>query len=663
MLIHAAATLWSPPLSFRDRRAQRAIFRTPTRTVSFAHPWVSPRLARLPSAYIPPMRTLIAAAAILFSAHAALAQVEQNTHEPKQVKVDAPIQSVTLYREGAMVTRTCALPDELGDFEFRIDGLPNMLDQSVVSARITGAKLLDVRIESKVTAADASTSPELRDAIAQLERAQRRMELVALHEAKLNDQHALINAIAQKTATESAKDFGSKSLDPAALSGQLAFIDDAREKLIDQRTMLDSEKRAASSEVTALTAKVASLGGKRFMERWAIVTVGKSARGAATLALSYLVGGASWDPDYAIRATDAGDDAIDTLSVEFDARVFQKTGEDWNDVALSFSTAEPTRRPAPPEIPSEFVDVRSPAQPMQFGGADKSRRPMGGAGGDAAPKEKAPSAGGDYGFTGGLGSGGGDAFGIAKDDADGAAEALSVRLAEEFADAGSEGGAVVNYTLPRKASVPSDSSRRAKVRIASIELKPNFSHVARPIVDPTVYLRASARNTSAYRLVEGRARIYVGEDSVGEAQFPTVPPGAEVEFWLGGDPRITAKRVLVSKDSKEQGVFGKDAVVTWSWRVDLTSAAAGSTRIELDDRMPVSRNEQIKVTLVDPSAPLSTDAKYLKNERLRGILRWDIDMPGVGKDGKPSEKSISWTVRRAHAVGVDVATDIVERAD
>ena len=605
------------------------------------------------------LRIALLAAFVGISASLASAQDDR-----KQVKVDAPIQSVTLYREGAMVTRACALPDELGDFEFRIDGLPNMLDESVVSARITGAKLLDVRIESKVTAADASTSPELRDAIAQLERAQRRMELVALHEAKLNDQNALINAIAQKTATESAKDFGSKSLDPAALAGQVAFIDDAREKLIDKRTMLDSEKRAASSEVTALTAKVASLGGKRFVERWAIVTVGKSARGAATLALSYLVGGASWDPDYAIRATDAGDDAIDTLSVEFDARVFQKTGEDWNDVALSFSTAEPTRRPAPPEIPSEFVDVRSPAQPMQFGGADKLRLPMGGAGGDAAPKEKAPSAGGDYGFTGGLGGGGGgDAFGIAKDDADGAAEALSVRLAEEFADAGSEGGAVVNYTLPRKASVPSDSSRRAKVRIASIELKPNFSHVARPIVDPTVYLRASARNTSAYRLVAGRARIYVGEDSVGEAQFPTVPPGAEVEFWLGGDPRISTKRTLVSKDAKEQGVFGKDAVVTWSWRVDITSAAAGSTRIELDDRMPVSRNEQIKVTLVDPSAPLSSEDKYLKNDRLRGILRWDIDMPGIGKDGKPSTKSISWTVRRAHAVGVDVATDIVERAE
>jgi hypothetical protein len=104
--------------------------------------------------------------------------------------------------------------------------------------------------------------------------------------------------------------------------------------------------------------------------------------------------------------------------------------------------------------------------------------------------------------------------------------------------------------------VPSDSSRRAKVRIASIELKPNFSHVARPIVDPTVYLRASARNTSAYRLVAGRARIYVGEDSVGEAQFPTVPPGAEVEFWLGGDPRIKLRgapnddRKLVASEAR-----------------------------------------------------------------------------------------------------------------
>ncbi|MFN9078858.1 MAG: hypothetical protein ACK5WX_15735, partial [bacterium] len=58
--------------------------------------------------------------------------------------------------------------------------------------------------------------------------------------------------------------------------------------------------------------------------------------------------------------------------------------------------------------------------------------------------------------------------------------------------------------------------------------------------------------------------------------------------------------------------------------------------------------------LKDLSMPLSTDAKYLADDRPRGILRWSFPMPGIGKDGKPSMKSISWTVRQAVPAGTRV---------
>ena len=213
---------------------------------------------------------------------------------------------------------------------------------------------------------------------------------------------------------------------------------------------------------------------------------------------------------------------------------------------------------------------------------------------------------------------------------------------------------MVSYQLPRKVGIPSDSSRSRTQRVATIELDAAFSHVARPIVDPTVYLRAKARNTSSYRLIEGPARLFVGDDSVGEAVLPDIIPGVEVSFWLGGDPRIESKRVLVSQSTKEEGVFGKSSVTTWNWRIDLTSAAPGMSSIEVADRIPVSRDEKIRVELRDLSTPLSTDEEYLRNERTRGILRWVLDMPGIGKDGKPSQRAISWTVRESHATEVEV---------
>jgi hypothetical protein len=569
--------------------------------------------------------------------------------------VDAPVTAVTLYRSGAMITHSAALPAEQGTFELRIEGLPASIVEDSLSARVKGAKLLDVRFDFKMTPTDAATNPELRQAIASLEDTRREGEALALHSARLADQNALLNAIAAKTATESAQDFGSKSLEPEALARQVAFLNDARKGLIDERTALDRRIRENGMQAAALTDRVARLGGQSTVVRAAVVAIGKAQPGAGSVEVQYLVSNAAWSPDYAIRARDTGDDATDALTVEFNAVISQSTGTDWNDVAVTLSTAEPERRPAPPEISPEFLSVREPVKgkmdAARPGARDAYNR------GDKLAEMSdqvpgSPTGGGG----GGMGTGGGFTGGLfgGSDSDGGEAISLGIKLERAYADAEAAGGAVVSYQLPRKVGIPSDSSRSRTQRVATIELDAAFSHVARPIVDPTVYLRAKARNTSSYRLIEGPARLFVGDDSVGEAVLPDIIPGVEVSFWLGGDPRIESKRVLVSQSTKEEGVFGKSSVTTWNWRIDLTSAAPGMSSIEVADRIPVSRDEKIRVELRDLSTPLSTDEEYLRNERTRGILRWVLDMPGIGKDGKPSQRAISWTVRESHATEIEV---------
>ena len=571
----------------------------------------------------------------------ALAQSDSTLPDATQLTLIAPMSAVTLYTERAMVTRSCALPNEQGIFEIRIEGLPKSIDGASLSARVEGGKLIDVRYESVVTAVNAATNPELLEASKLLEESQRLASTQALRMTKISDQNALLNAIASKTATETAKDFGSASLDPVALAKQVMYLDEARERLITARIELEAQAKTTSDLVYALTAKVKALGGQSKVARNAVVSVGKSSIGSATLWIHYLVDSAMWAPEYAVRALDTGDDSTDALTIEYNAVITQASGEDWSDVALTLSTAQPTRNPAPPSIQAVFVDVfvePAPADTWSKGG---------GAGLKIEPGLDRFAAG----------SGGGGIIGNAGEDPtrmDENLERFGVELEKNFADAQAEGSVVVNYALPRKVSIPSDGARTQTKRIATVDLKPEFSHAARPIVDETVYLRAKTRNTSAYRFLEGTARLFVGDDSVGVTEFPTVSVGADMTFWLGGDPRITVARALVSQDSKEEGVFGKETVTTWKWRVDFTSSAQGSARIELTDRIPVSRNAEIKIELKDLSMPLSTDAEYLKAERPRGMLQWLIDMNGLTKDGKPSKQSISWTVRRAQAKGVEI---------
>jgi hypothetical protein len=46
-----------------------------------------------------------------------------------------------------------------------------------------------------------------------------------------------------------------------------------------------------------------------------------------------------------------------------------------------------------------------------------------------------------------------------------------------YADAEAVGGAIVNYTIPRKVTIPTDDSRTRSQRVASFDLKPEFTHV------------------------------------------------------------------------------------------------------------------------------------------------------------------------------------------
>ncbi len=597
-------------------------------------------------------------AALILSAPTSLALAQDGaTVAPlsEVVRTSAPIQGVTLYQGRALISRAATAPTREGLFEIRFENLPSSLEsdslQATIAAPQGGAKLLDVRYEEIVTPTNVSNNPHLREAITALDAAKRDSERMAMQMTLINDQYALFNSIAQKTATESAKDFGSKSLDPQALAAQVAFLAKARNDLIDARMQLDAQMRANTLTLAALQDKVSALGGQSTCERTAIVTVGKSSIAAAEVTLRYLVRDASWAPRYAIRADIEGNE----LTIEYDAQIRQATGEDWSSVMLTLSSAQPTQRAAPYEVTPVYLDVfvAPPTGGMTmesgFAGVDKS---------DTAAYFRhaaEPASAGEkmLGITGKPG-GYGDP---AEMPASAPVENAAYKALYDDASA-TRSGTVVLFPIPRATSVPSDGTRTQKLRIATIVTKPAFTYVARPLVESAVYLKAVAANTSNYQLLAGDATVFLGGDSVGSTQLPDLAAGSEMTFWLGTDRRLDAKRVLVKKETVQQGVFSKTDLTRWDYRIDLTSTDDRAVSIEVVDRMPVSRNEQIKVDLHNDlkagGVALATDAKYLADEKPQGILKWVVELPAAHEAGKPATRSILWSVLVSTAK--DVAT-------
>jgi len=566
----------------------------------------------------------------------------------ESVKASPSVVAVTLYQGRAMVSRVAEVPGAEGTFEIRFEGLPAALEssslQATVAAPLGGAKLLDVRYDEKVTLTNVTNNPELAAAIKSLNEAQRIAERLGLEMTAISDRYAFLAAIRTKTATETAKELGTQALVPEALAKQMAFIDGEQSKLIADRVALDAQTRATTDAINTLQATVNALGGQSKVERTAIVSVGKSSSASSTVTLRYLVRDAGWSPRYAVRAdVDAG-----ALVVEYDAEIRQATGEDWKDVDLVLSTAQPTQRAAPADVSAFYVDVYvpPPASPAMAYGVGEIDRSAGMAGEKGANLERAWREDARKSGKPGIPGAGGRAsdpmsFG------DAPAENLAFKALYEDV-AASRSGTVVSFPIPRATTIASDATRTRKLRIATVETKPAFVHVARPLIESAVYLKAVAANASSYQFLAGPATVFLGGDSVGSTSLPDLAVGAEMTFWLGTDRRIEAKRVIVKKDSGEKGVFGKSDVTQWDYRIDLTSTDTKPVTVEVMDRMPVSRNEQIKIELKNDikqgGAALASDAKYVADEQPQGILKWIVQIPAAKIAGTPATKSIAWSV-------------------
>ncbi|MFM7052503.1 MAG: DUF4139 domain-containing protein [Planctomycetota bacterium] len=488
-----------------------------------------------------------------------------------------------------------------------------------------GGKLLEVKTETVVRPAPTSDNPRVREALAAVEAA--RQKLLDAERRVQNNLAAqkTIDSIAAKAASDATQAMGA-SLDPEKLRGQLAFIEAERERLTAAALAMKIEVRDAAGAVAAAEAALNAAGGAPPIERFALVTMVAPQAADVPVSVTYLVANASWAPTYVVR----GDPDAGTPSLEFDANIVQATGEDWSEVALTLSTSRPTRAANPREIPPAYVDILQPVEE-----ADMPKAVPGAAA--RMDTDMRPRA---------MASEGGEAMARGK------------RLAEMASDASVGGtGPAIEFVLPRTFTAASDQQAERRTRVATIEARPSYALVARPLVDSDVYLRARFRNETSYLLLAGAAHMYLGADSIGQASLAATAPGGEIELWFGREPRVTVKRELVAKTAGESGVFTKSKAVDRAYRISLVNTLPRAVDVEVWDRVPVSRNKDVEITMSEVAPALATDEKFVRDSRPQGLLKWVLSLPARadGKDARPT--AISWKTRTVWPQDQSIAGD------
>ena len=506
------------------------------------------------------------------------------TVEMEPINANASVSGVTLYRGRAAVTRTTELDLEAGGWSVFFRDLPSSATLDSVQASVHG--------DAKLVAVDTTSFPLAKDnnkllAVInqEIDYVEEKIALSQSEEQSIKVQITFLETLVLRSSTEKEN-----IVDLASFQEQLVFIGKQMASLESQKFTNKKLREELTNERNTLIKQRNNLANENRVQRDAIVNIVVLAEGAVTIEVTYLCNSASWEPSYSIRASEGGE----AIAIDYDANLTQFTGEDWKDVNLTLSTAQPQRSASPPKLSPWPVDIQEPAQ---------TRSKIG--------RVTPPAA---Y-------------------ATDSIVEAESERsLEQKFGSAVAAAsvlgdGPAVSFVLPRTISVPSNKSDTQKTAIATIEATASLFRVAIPMITDSVFIRSEVKNDSPFILLPGEASIFHGSDFVGRTALPTIAPSETFPLDLGVDPKVIATRTLLGKKTSSTGLFGSSKETLYDYRVTVSNGHDTPLDIQLWDRIPVSQNKEIEIGLKKQSQALSSDAHYLQTDFPLGLLRWDISIP------------------------------------
>jgi uncharacterized protein (TIGR02231 family) len=413
------------------------------------------------------------------------------------------------------------------------------------------------------------------------------------------------------------------------------FSFEQRKTIAAEAIALQKDKRDLAKTLSLLERKGAELtkGASRTV-REALLFVEKKADAKETLRLSYLVSGCGWSPAYTFRA---GKDRKE-VGVECSAIIQQMTGEDWSGVSLTLSTASPALAAAGPGLAPFPVALGPGGGPPQAGDKDLSAKLQSIRGRQSAALSLSKS-------TATLSEN--IASGWSVNAAANDFQNLELTSPKEVwsllktEDAGGGEGPSMSYQLAGSVSLASRADQQM-VRILQGSFKSVFYQVATPVLTSYVYREAELTNNSPEDLLGGPITVYLDGRFVGRGEIPTVARGQTFVVGFGVDPQIRARRELASR---KESVQGGNRELSFEYRLVIENYKDEIVPLRVFDRLPYSdRGADVRIKLGDLKDPLSDDKVYLRTERPKNILRWDISVPAAATGEKVRIINYSFTV-------------------
>ncbi len=496
------------------------------------------------------------------------------THAQTEKTLESKITDVTVFLNRAQVTREAKTRIEAGKTNLIIGGLTSTLDAQSIQVTGKGSFVL-LSTSHQQNFLNEFNQPKsikaLKDSLAFFKK-----EVSATQ-----NQKEILNKEEQLILSNQKIGGSNQNLTVAELRAMADFYRSRLNEIATMRSRYDEKMNRLTERQQKVQLQLNSqneLFSRNTSE--IVVSVSADAATALELELSYVVSNASWYPVYDLRAINTKQ----PIQLNYKANVQQTTGEDWNNVRLKLSTANPSLGGWKPELDPWYLNfyekvIRTPRfRSSKPEAKAKMEDRVNIVAAEAAPIELS--------------------FGI-----DDYTSTIQTSIATEF-----------DISLPYTVA---SSSKPTVVDIRKYDVKADYQYASAPKLDNDAFLLAKVMGWEEYNLLPGEANIFFEGTFVGKSYIDPTSVKDTLSVSLGRDKRIVVKREKL-KELTSRNFMGSTKKETYAYEITVRNTKTELIKIVLEDQIPVSQNSQIEVNMLE-----NVGAKLNKDS---GKLSWEMEL-------------------------------------
>ena len=455
--------------------------------------------------------------------------------------VKPQITKVIVYYDSALVKKEAKINLTKGENLISIDGLPASMVNESVQVVVKGAVLLDVSMQTTyLKKGDAQRINTLKE---KLESINNEINV------KQNEIQAL-NTVLEYIKKGSTSPF-SVNMTAVQMQSILQLIEQHSNQSYAKIAKLQQALQKLKEEKERLEKELSLLNTGEATKSLQLVVV-NAGQDSATVIVQYITGNAGWNMEYEARANTEAQ----TVEVTCNARVYQRTGEDWKDVSLELSTSKPFVATQHPTLNPWYLDIYQPSYDYKESAKSMALKSEV----DAAPQE---------------------------------AEEMPAMQEERIA---------FSFQVKEAKTIPSDGNTY-KIPVAKATTDCILRYATIPKVLPYVMLEGQFPNPFDFPMQGGNMNVYldgkfVNSFSVNKLYVSKDP----ITIALGVDESLSVERKLVSKKTEYKGLVNKTKRIEYVYSIKLANGKKRDVAITVQDAIPVSQNEKIAVTLINKNS-------------------------------------------------------------